>query len=131
MSGYYGGIFSAYKDTKIMGITTIIGAIINLLVNILLINYIGIYAAALSTLVSCMVIFYYRKYKVKQYVNLKSSKDTLGYIILFITTILYYANTNVIIKILNLAIVCAYAIFNNKEIILRISQPVFKKIKKQ
>ena len=128
MSGYYGGIFEAYKDTKIMGTTTVVGAIINLLINILLIKFIGIYAAALSTLVSCIIIFYYRKFNVKKYVKLNGEFDILGYVILTITLILYYTNSNIMIKILNFVIVCIYAIFNNKEVILKISKPILKKI---
>ena len=47
ISGFYGGVFTAYKDTKIMGTTTVAAAIINLAINLFLIKWIGIYAAAL------------------------------------------------------------------------------------
>ena len=33
ISGFYGGVFTAYKDTKIMGTTTVAAAIINLAIN--------------------------------------------------------------------------------------------------
>lgn len=129
MSGYYGGIFTAYKNTKIMGITTIIAAVINIIINVVLIKYIGIYAAALSTLISCMVIYYYRKIKVKQYVHIENIKDIKGIIILLITLYLYYVNTNIIIKIINVIIVCIYAFINNKEIIFKMCNPLLRKIK--
>ena len=130
MSGYYGGIFSGYKDTKIMGTTTIIGALINLFVDLLLVKFIGIYAAAISTLVSCMVIFYYRKYKVRKYVNLKSNNMIVGYILLALTLILYYINKNIIVKILNFIIIAIYAIVSNKIIILKLKDNFVKKLKK-
>ena len=38
LSSFYGGIFSAYKDTKIMGTTTIVAAVINLVIDLLLVN---------------------------------------------------------------------------------------------
>ena len=117
MSGYYGGIFSGYKDTKVMGSTTIWGAIINLVVNLVLIKFIGIYAAAISTLVSCMTIYYYRKIKIKNYVKLKNINMTLGITILIITTISYYLNTNLIIKFLILLLVVIYCLYENKDII--------------
>lgn len=129
MSGFYGGIFSGYKDTKIMGTTTIAGALINLIVNILLIKFIGIYAAAISTLISCMVIFYYRKVKVKKYIDLKSNNMLVGYLILIFTLIYYYLNTNIFIKLLNLFVVVVYSIVINKEIIFKIGNPILKKIR--
>lgn len=131
ISGYYGGIFSAYKDTKIMGTTTILGAITNLVINILLIKFIGIYAAALSTMISCMVIFYYRKYKVKRYIKIESSKNTWGYLLLFITLVLYYINNNVVVKLINFIIVVIYAIYSNKEIIINLIRQFCLKFNKK
>lgn len=131
ISGYYGGIFSAYKDTKIMGTTTILGAITNLVINILLIKFIGIYAAALSTMISCMVIFYYRKYKVKRYIKIESLKNTWGYLLLFITLVLYYINNNVVVKLINFIIVVIYAIYSNKEIIINLIRQFCLKFNKK
>lgn len=122
MSGYYGGIFSGYKDTKVMGVTTIWGAIINLVVNLLLINFIGIYAAAISTLVSCMAIYYYRKIKVKKYIKLKNVNMLLGLVIMCLTITLYYVNKNFVIKLLNLIIVGVYCIYENKDIIFKLTK---------
>lgn len=129
MSGYFGGVFSAYKDTKIMGITTIIGAAINLIVHLLLVKFIGIYAAAVSTLISCMVIYYYRKIKAKKYVKLENIKFIIGTILLVITLFLYYCNDNVLIKIINLLVVGAYAIISNKKIIENIFFGILNKIR--
>ena len=129
MSGYFGGIFSGYKDTKIMGVTTIIGAIINLVVNLALINFIGIYAAAFSTLISCIVIYYYRKFKVKKYIKLEKNNRIVGILILFFTLILYYNNKNIVIKFINLIIIPIYAIIVNKTIIIQTIKPIYNKIK--
>ena len=57
ISGFYGGIFTAYKDTKIMGTTTIAAAVINLVINLFTIKWIGVYAAALSTLIANLVVY--------------------------------------------------------------------------
>lgn len=55
LSSFIGGIFTAYKDTKIIGKTTIIAATINLVVNLLCIKFIGLWAAAVSTLVAMII----------------------------------------------------------------------------
>lgn len=71
MSNFYGGIFTAFKETKIMGITTFIAAAINLIIDLLLVNSIGIYAACISTIVADLVVYLYRKYKLRSYIKLK------------------------------------------------------------
>ena len=120
MSGYFGGIFSAYKDTNIMGTTTIIAAVVNLVVNILLIKFIGIYAAAISTLISCMVVYYYRKIKVSKYIKLENPNMIVGGILLISSLCTYYTNDSEIINLMNLLIICIYAIISNKEILIMI-----------
>lgn len=117
MSGYFGGIFSGFKNTKIMGITTLFGAAANIIIDILLIKYIGLYAAAISTLVSCMIVYYYRKFETKKYLKLVRSTNVCGIIILFITILLYYINDNLIVKLINVFVIGLYCILINKDII--------------
>ena len=129
ISGFYGGIFSAYKDTKIMGITTVLGALINFSIDIICINFLGVYAAALSTLVSCLVVCLYRKYKVKKYIKLEKNNLMIYYILTAVTIILYYTNTNIIIKVLNFVVVAVYAFYDNKDTILKIAKPAIQKVR--
>lgn len=128
IAGYYGGIFTAYKDTKVMGITTIIGALINLFVDLLLIKYIGIWAAAVSTLMSTMFVYIFRRVKLRKYVNLNENKIyfILSLISLIITLFSYYSK-NLILQILALIVIIGYCIFLNKTII-SIFYKKFKKI---
>ncbi len=129
MAGYFGGIFSAYKNTKIMGTTTVIGSIINIIVDLLLIKFIGVYAAAISTLISCVFIYYYRKSKVKKYIILDKVNIKIGLLILILTLLLYYINKNIIIKILNILVIMIYIIIINKEILKLFIENIIKKVK--
>ena len=88
----YSGIYIAKKLTKQVATTSVIGAVINILVNIVLIKYIGLYAAALSTTLSYFVMMVYRHIDLKKYIKLKFEKNLL------IKTILIYS----------LAIICYY-----------------------
>jgi len=126
ISGFYGGVFTAYKDTKILGITTTIAAIINLVVNILLIKFIGVYAAAISTLVANFVVNMYRKINVKKYVNLKEEKSILNWAILICIVISYYIN-NFIISILISMVTIIYSVCINKEMIISLFKTYIKK----
>lgn len=97
MSGFYGGVFTAYKNTKIMGITTIVAAFINLVINLSLIHTMGLFAAAISTLVANYVVYEFRKRKVRQYVILKENcKSTVFAVVcLAVIWVLFYMDRNI------------------------------------
>lgn len=71
MSSYLGGIYVAYKATMNVGITTMVAAVINLVVDILLMQSLDLYAASISTLVSYMFLFVYRMFNVRKLVKMK------------------------------------------------------------
>ena len=133
LSSYFGGIFSAYKDTKIMGTTTVGAAILNLVIDLLLVKQIGIYAACISTLVADLIIYFYRKNKLKKYIKLKELKFIGPCIIMIIVCIAYYTKyitfiPNIVYWILNaisLLIAITYSIVNN----LNLIRPILNKIK--
>jgi len=60
MSAFQGGIYIAHKKTVSVGITTIVAAVINLAIDLLFVNVIGITAGSLSTLVAYFVLYAYR-----------------------------------------------------------------------
>lgn len=65
------GVFSAVKDSKTLASSTLIGALVNTLLNYFLIGRIGVQGAVIATLISNLVIWAYRMHKVKKYVSLK------------------------------------------------------------
>ena len=117
MSGFYGSLFVAFKETKIIGRSTIIGAVINLLVNIVLIKLIGIYAAVISTLISNFVVNFYRKKKMNNFYQVGKIKNYyISMIILIILSILFYFK-NLIINIIALLIALIYSYIANKNLL--------------
>lgn len=86
MSGYIGGIFSAVKNTKAFSLTVVIGAVVNVVLNIVMVNKIGAIGAALATMVSYFVVWQIRMLVAKKYVSLKISlkRDYVAYLILII-----------------------------------------------
>lgn len=74
ISGFYGGIFTAHKDTKIMGTTTIVSALLCLVLNLVLIPSIGLYGASVATLASMFVVNEYRRVKVRAYARLTEDR---------------------------------------------------------
>lgn len=117
MASFYGGIFSAYKQTKIIGYTTLVSAIINLNVNFIFINIFGIYAAAISTLVSSVFLYAYRKKQIYKLVNLKHSKDMNITILITLVVFFAYYSGSIFFKIGALLFSIAYAIIMNKDVL--------------
>lgn len=128
MSNFYGGIFTAYKNTKIMGSTTVVAAIMNVVLNLVFIPRFGIWAATLSTLISNVIVFAYRRYRLKEYIRLNEKFNYAFWILLVITLITYYKN-NMILNIIMFIVVLAYCIITNKNFIKKTLQPILNKIK--
>lgn len=128
MSNFYGGIFTAYKNTKIMGSTTVVAAIMNVVLNLVFIPRFGIWAATLSTLISNVIVFAYRRYRLKEYIRLNEKFNYAFWILLVITLITYYKN-NRILNIIMFIVVLAYCIITNKNFIKKTLQPILNKIK--
>lgn len=118
MSNFYGGIFAAYKETKIMGSTTLFAAILNVVINLILIPKYQIYAATFSTLISNLIVYLYRRIKLRDYIKLHEKFNVIYWILIIGTLISYYIN-NMILNIVVFIIVLAYCIYTNKEIILK------------
>lgn len=67
---FYSGIYIAFKRTKQVGYSSILGAVLNAIINITLISRIGLYAASISTALSFMVIALYRAYDLHKVVKI-------------------------------------------------------------
>lgn len=94
LNGNLGSLYAVYKKTNGALISTFTGAAINLTLNFLIIPYVGIMGAALTTLFGYGVTFLYRWFDTKKFIKISiEKKDTL--ILLSFTVvqlILYYIN---------------------------------------
>lgn len=112
----YSGILLAKKLTKEVATTSIIGAVINIVVNIVLIKYIGLYAAALSTAVSYFVMMVYRHMDLKKYVSIKYDNGLfISTILIYIFALVIYYLRNIYLNIFGLIIVVIYCIYLNRD----------------
>lgn len=89
-----GSVYVALKKSKEIAKTSIFAAIINLVVNIALIKFIGLYAASISTLVAFAATSIYRYIDVQKYVRFRiSPKLILGLLAVAAGTLVsYYIN---------------------------------------
>lgn len=71
LASYQAGIYIADKKTREIGLTTVIAACINTIIDLIAIPLIGMYAASISTLVSYVFLFVYRMIDLKRFHNIK------------------------------------------------------------
>ena len=112
----YSAVYIAKKMTKQVASVSIIGAIINIIVNVLFIKKIGLYAASISTTVSYFVMMVYRHIDLKKYVKIKyESGLIIKTVLIFTFSIILYYQKNMILNIINLIVVVIYAFIMNKD----------------
>lgn len=87
MGQFIGGIYVAQMKSKKNGLTTMLAAIINIIINVLLIKKIGLYAASISTLISYMILFIVRYFDIKREIKLELNHKS---ILLFATVIYFF-----------------------------------------
>ena len=75
---FIGGIYVALKWSKKNGATTLVAAVVNAGLNLVLISELGLYAAAFSTLVSYAVLLTLRLVDVRRKIGLKVSSDSIA-----------------------------------------------------
>ena len=107
----------SYKDTKILAQTTVVSTILNLVLGFLFIRYIGLYATALATGISYVIIYIYRNIKLRKYLVLKKDNFLLtSFLILIFVCLLYYIK-NYILCGIGLLVAILYSYYINKSFI--------------
>ena len=125
-AGFCGGVFAAQKRTDIISKTTFIGAIVNTILNAILIYSFGVIGGAVATMISNAVVMIVRLFYVKQQMNfqIRVVRDALTYgILLFQTLILLICNSKVQ-YVLQLLLLVLIVLLYNKEVLA-----VLKKVK--
>ncbi|MBO5568666.1 MAG: polysaccharide biosynthesis C-terminal domain-containing protein, partial [Clostridia bacterium] len=86
LSGIVGSVFSAVKNSRAYATSTIVAAVANAILNYFFINWLGIQGAAVSTVISFVIIWAIRLKLSQQYINMhfRLGRDIFTYIMLFL-----------------------------------------------
>lgn len=125
-----GSVYVALKKTKEIAKTSIAAAIINITTNLLMIKFIGLYAASISTVLAYLSMSIYRFIDVQKYVKIKLDKKFIAIAVLVtsvIMTIYYIRNTY--LCILGALIAVAFAFIFNMDTIKSLILSIKSKIK--
>lgn len=120
-ASFFGGIYIAYKKTKSIGVTTIIGACVNLIVNLSLIHFIGLYAASGSTLVAYLFLFLYRMIDVRKVIKFTIPyKYVLGIILIMVFLCISCFMQNPVLNCVNAVAGIALFLLLNRTLLMKL-----------
>jgi len=129
LCSFLNGIYYAYKKNITVTITTIIGAIINIFLNVILINKFGIVGAAIATLISWIIIYILKIVFLKRFINMNTNNRfcfICTFLVLLEIISLYYFST-LISFIINI-LISFIIIFYCRKFILKILSSLLKKL---
>ena len=78
LSTFWGGIFVGYKKTKSVGLTTVISALVHLVIVFAGIYWLGLYAASIATLVSYLLLCILRMRGVEKLIHIDYNWKHIG-----------------------------------------------------
>lgn len=123
--GYIGGFFTAVKDSKMFATSTIVGAVTNIILNLILVPFIGALGSALATTVSYIEVWIIRLIQSKRYIKLKINliRDCSSYILLFIQTIvLLFMSESIVMYAIQGVLIILNIMLYKRDIILLLSK---------
>lgn len=127
-SQFYGSAYLVFKKTGGAFTTTVIAAVINVLIGIVFIPYIGLYAPAIGTAVSFGVQWLVRMYQMRDYFRVKIEvKNMLILVLCVVLVTACYYTQSIGIHIVSFVFGAAVCLYMNKNMILS----VFRKLKPQ
>ncbi|TAH33730.1 hypothetical protein EYC59_04360 [Candidatus Saccharibacteria bacterium] len=126
----YGAIYIAKKKTKDIAMTTIWAGVLNVVLSLVLIKFIGLYATAFAAAVAYLVLTVYRHHDSKKYVAITYEGNVLIQIALFFifTTAVYYYNA-LPVTIAGAVAAAGVAVFLNRSIVGIAKTKIFSKLK--
>lgn len=130
--GLISAIYVAKKDTKAIANTSIMSAIINIIIHLILIKCIGLYASGVATFIAFLIMIMYRLNDLKKryfevYIEKILILSTIG--VYFIILLTYYSN-NIYLNLIGLLITVIYAWLLNKKsfnLIINLVKKLFKR----
>lgn len=123
-----GSIYVALKKSNEIAKTSIIAAIINILINLILIKKIGLFAASISTFFAYLTMSIYRFADVQKYVKIRFEKKSLislMFAFIFVTVTYYIRNT--LLSIIGIFVTLFYSCIYNKRLIAKFIKFICKK----
>lgn len=129
--GLYSVIYVALKKTKEIAKTSIYSGIINIVVHLALVKFVGLYAAAISSVAAFGVMAVYRYFDLKKYINIRLEKRSMVVIVLlYCITCWSYYKGNMVVQGCVLLMVAVCSALMNRKMLLEAVHMIRSKIKR-
>lgn len=130
LQGLYSVIYVALKKTKEIAKSTMVAAIINIIVDLILIRYIGLYAASISSITAYLVICIYRYFDIKKYVNLRLGHSIIfnGIAYMMVVCLCYYSQ-KFVLKVICFILLIPLTLYINRNVAGTIVTSLITKIR--
>lgn len=120
IAGLYSVIYLCYEDTKNIAKTTVISAVIHIVIAIALINSIGLYAVSISSVIAYAFVAFYRHFDSKRFIKPTSpTGDFVVSILVYVFVIICYYIQSVYLQLIALIVALIYSIIMNRMTIKR------------
>ncbi len=124
--GIFSVVYIAYKKTGGIAKTSMIAAAVNLLVNVGLIRYIGLYAASVSSVVAYALLFLIRYFDIKKYAKIRVKRSVVLSItgMFAVSMLIYYLNL-FWVNMAHMVVVIVFAIGMNRTLLNEMKKMLF------
>lgn len=130
MAAFVGGIYIAHMKTKSVGITTLMAAVCNLVIDVATMKIIGLYAASISTLVAYALLFFFRLIDVQKFQPLEIKYSRLfAYLAIITAMSIMVAQRCLWLDLIDLIIGIVFAVTININLIKTIIAGIFHRKK--
>lgn len=126
--GLYSVIYVALKKSKEIAKTSFWAAVINIVVDVLLIQKIGLFAASISTLVAYSSMTIYRYFHIKRYIDVPLQHKLRALIVAILVLVSYYINVSILNYVTAFSIT-VYAMLSNRQFVQSTWQTVLHTLK--
>lgn len=123
--GTYSAVYVAKKLTKQVAMTSIVAAVVNILLTIIFVSWLGLYAAAISTAIAYLVMAIYRHYDSRKFVTITYEPFVFVKFAAFyaVALSLYYFNLP-LLNMVNIVFAVGVFVMLNKSIVRIIKNKV-------
>lgn len=128
-SSFLGTNYIAMKETKGVFKTSLVGGVLNIILNIILIPFIGINGAAISTMISFAVVWIMRIYDTKKFVIIKIDLKKMIYSLVIIFIQIFFLYTEIKYYLIIEGILVILMIFINRDDLTNMIRQIIKIIK--
>lgn len=126
---FFGSIYVGEKRTKDVGISSAVGAVINVLINLFFMKKCGIIIAAISTIVSYFIICVYRAIDIKKYVSIVYDRSTIVFGIAVVVLIATLNNSfSIVATVISIIISIGYNVVFNRHFVRGFVKKILTKI---